>query len=162
MKSTEVVEFCRRLRALGIEIWLDGGWGVDALLGEQTRPHEDLDIVVEQRHLEEVVALLRADGFDDVPRPDTRPCNFVLGHTDGRLVDFHVVTFDAAGNGVFEPPHAYPASAFTGGGTIDGLAVNCLAATYQIARSGYTWCASDFADVRALCTRFNLPFPKPS
>jgi len=48
MRSAAVVAFCRRLRALGIEIWLDGGWGVDALLGEQTRPHEDLDIVVEQ------------------------------------------------------------------------------------------------------------------
>jgi len=48
MRSAAVVAFCRGLRALGIEIWLDGGWGVDALLGEQTRPHKDLDIVVEQ------------------------------------------------------------------------------------------------------------------
>jgi len=31
---------------LGIRVWIDGGWGVDALLAEQTRPHEDLDIVI--------------------------------------------------------------------------------------------------------------------
>jgi lincosamide nucleotidyltransferase A/C/D/E len=26
--------------------WLDGAWGVDALLGEKTWDHEDLDLVV--------------------------------------------------------------------------------------------------------------------
>jgi lincosamide nucleotidyltransferase A/C/D/E len=51
MKSGAVVALCLRLQAMGIPIWLDGGWGVDALLGEQTRPHDDLDIVVEERHL---------------------------------------------------------------------------------------------------------------
>ena len=40
--------------------------------------------------------------------------------------------------------------------------MNCLAATYQVARGGYAWRDSDFADVTALCTRFNLPSPKPS
>ncbi|WP_423201786.1 nucleotidyltransferase domain-containing protein [Edaphobacter modestus] len=29
----------RRLGSSGIEIWIDGGWGVDALLGHQTRVH---------------------------------------------------------------------------------------------------------------------------
>jgi lincosamide nucleotidyltransferase A/C/D/E len=37
------------LEKLGIEIWVDGGWGVDALLGEQTRPHKDLDIAIQQK-----------------------------------------------------------------------------------------------------------------
>ena len=31
---------------LGVEWWMLGGWGVDALLGEQTRPHRDLDLAV--------------------------------------------------------------------------------------------------------------------
>ena len=30
----------------GITVWVDGGWGVDALLGRQTRPHSDLDIAL--------------------------------------------------------------------------------------------------------------------
>jgi lincosamide nucleotidyltransferase A/C/D/E len=33
-----------------IEVWIDGGWGVDALVGRQTRPHEDLDLVVALDH----------------------------------------------------------------------------------------------------------------
>ena len=32
----------------GIDIWLDGGWGVDALLGTQTRVHNDIDLFVEK------------------------------------------------------------------------------------------------------------------
>lgn len=37
MNSADVVDLYAHLTDLGIEVWLDGGWGVDALLGEQTR-----------------------------------------------------------------------------------------------------------------------------
>jgi len=143
-------------------MWLDGGWGVDALLGEQTRPHDDLDIVVEERTLRRVRGLLEAEGFKDVPRPDTRPWNFVLGHDDGRLVDFHVVAFDAVSNGICGPPGTgqYPASAFEGTGSVNGLGVRCLTAEYQISRTGYEMRETDFHDVRALCEQFDLALPQ--
>ena len=32
------------LEQFGIRYWLDGGWGVDALVGRQTREHRDVDI----------------------------------------------------------------------------------------------------------------------
>lgn len=32
------------LDARDAEVWVGGGWGVDALLGEQTRQHSDLDL----------------------------------------------------------------------------------------------------------------------
>jgi lincosamide nucleotidyltransferase A/C/D/E len=35
----------------GIRIWIDGGWGVDALLGKQSRAHKDLDITIQQQDL---------------------------------------------------------------------------------------------------------------
>jgi lincosamide nucleotidyltransferase A/C/D/E len=44
MSSGDVVELLRLLETSGVEVYVDGGWGVDALLGEQTRPHSDLDI----------------------------------------------------------------------------------------------------------------------
>ena len=31
-----------------IKVFLDGGWGVDALLGHQSRVHNDIDIFVEK------------------------------------------------------------------------------------------------------------------
>jgi len=40
---------------VGARLWLDGGWGVDALLGGQTREHGDLDVAVEARHVEALV-----------------------------------------------------------------------------------------------------------
>lgn len=32
--------------AAGARVWLDGGWGVDVLLGVQTGQHGDLDVAV--------------------------------------------------------------------------------------------------------------------
>ena len=49
MTSGDVIELYSTLGALGVEIWIDGGWGVDALLGGQTRPHKDLDISIEKK-----------------------------------------------------------------------------------------------------------------
>jgi hypothetical protein len=40
----EVVDVLERLDRAGVPVWLDGGWGVDALVGRQTRAHRDLDL----------------------------------------------------------------------------------------------------------------------
>jgi len=47
MTADDVCGFLDLLDAQGIRIWLDGGWGVDACLGSQTRRHGDLDIVID-------------------------------------------------------------------------------------------------------------------
>ena len=57
MTSTDVLDYTR-LENLGINIWIDGGWSVDALLGEQTRHHEDLDIVIQQKDVLKLRELL--------------------------------------------------------------------------------------------------------
>ena len=85
MNITDVIGLYIQLNNLGIEIWLDGGWGVDALLGEQTRPHDDVDIVIQQKDVPKLRELLAMQGYKDVPRNDTRPWNFVLGDNNGRL-----------------------------------------------------------------------------
>jgi lincosamide nucleotidyltransferase A/C/D/E len=43
------VDFYRTITQSGVELWIDGVWGVDALVGEQTRPYEDLDITIQQK-----------------------------------------------------------------------------------------------------------------
>jgi len=45
MPAASLVDLLQLFESAGIEVWLDGGWAVDALLGEQTRPHKDVDIV---------------------------------------------------------------------------------------------------------------------
>ena len=60
MTSIDVIDFYTTLENSGIEMWVDGGWGVDALLGEQTRPHKDLDITIQQKDVPKLRALLEA------------------------------------------------------------------------------------------------------
>ena len=47
VEAGDVLRIVDLLGDRGIDAWLDGGWGVGALLGEQMRPHKDVDIVVE-------------------------------------------------------------------------------------------------------------------
>ena len=59
MTADDVVEIVAWLQAAQVDIWLDGGWGVDALVGEQTRAHKDLDVIVSRHfmfhHLEKAL-----------------------------------------------------------------------------------------------------------
>lgn len=165
MTSADVIEFCRQMDALGVEIWLDGGWGVDALLGRQTRVHADLDIVVQEKDLHTLVEFLRGRGFRNLPRDDSRACNFVMGDGSGREIDLHVVAIDRDGNGIYGPSERpegmYPADALRGQGQIEELSVRCVSAEYQIhSHTQYELDETDYRDVRALADEFGLPLPE--
>lgn len=161
--AADVLSLYTQCEALGVTLWIDGGWGVDALLGEQTRPHADVDIAIQEKDLPALRALLEGQGYRDVPRDDTCAWNFVLGDDAGRLVDVHVIVLDAAGNGIYGPPEngeMYPASALTGSGSILGRAVRCIAPEDLVRfHTGYPLRPHDIADVSALCRRFNIPLP---
>ena len=163
MPACEVVGFIGRLQWLGIEIWIDGGWGVDVLLGRQTRPHRDLDIVILDQDFVRARAMLEESRFRDIPRDDTSPWNFILGDDQGHEIDFHVIGFDAKGNGILGPPERgsiYPAGSLTGCGTIAGVAVQCIEPRHLIAfHTGYSLRETDFRDVSALCERFGIELP---
>jgi lincosamide nucleotidyltransferase A/C/D/E len=159
MTAADVVELYSALEALGIVIWIDGGWAVDALLGRQMRPHSDLDIAVEERHVPRLRELLESRGYRDLPRDDTTRWNFVLADAQGRQVDVHAFVFDAAGNVV--DGIMYPAASLTGTGTIAGRTVNCIAPQYLVQfHTGYPPRPTDCADVKALCERFKIDVPE--
>ena len=46
LSAPDAAALCRGLEEHGVGFWLIGGWGVDALLHRQTRPHKDLDVLV--------------------------------------------------------------------------------------------------------------------
>jgi lincosamide nucleotidyltransferase A/C/D/E len=159
MKSKDVVEILQLLEGHGTEVVVDGGWGVDALLGEQTREHSDLDIAVQHRHVPELRRLPGKRGFAEIRVPDTRECNFVLGDKRGRRVDVHSYTFDDKGNNVFGG--AYKPEHLTGAGRIAGRPVKCVPPEHMVSfRSGYELYANDYLDVRALCERFGIALPE--
>ena len=47
-----------------ITYWLDGGWGVDALAGKQTREHRDIDINFDAQQTEQLLDLLLEYGYE--------------------------------------------------------------------------------------------------
>ena len=159
MHAETVIKLLKLFAANDSDVVVDGGWGVDALLGRQTRSHGDLDIAISHKNVPKLRQLLTEKGFSDVLRDDTRDCNFVLGDRLENLVDVHSYTFDEQGNNIFGieylPEH------FTGRGTIDGYSVKCISAEWSVKfHTGYELDENDFADVSALCEYFNLLLPK--
>ncbi len=87
MRAEDAVELINLFEEHGIEIYVDGGWAVDALMGMQTRHHRDLDIALPHKYVPLLREILTARGFANLPRPDTRECNFVLVDGKGREVE---------------------------------------------------------------------------
>ena len=158
MTAHDVIAFVDMLNRHHIGVIIDGGWGVDALLGVQTRPHEDLDIAVEHKDVPQIRVLLEAKGYVDQPRDDTRDCNFVLGDAQGHLIDFHSYTFDAEGNHIFGV--AYPHTSLQGTGSILGHPVQCITPEWMVDfHTGYELDENDYHDVKLLCQRYDIEIP---
>ncbi|WP_432572278.1 nucleotidyltransferase domain-containing protein [Kineococcus sp. SYSU DK005] len=161
VRAHDVLEVLDLLAAAGAgSVWVDGGWGVDALLGAQSREHRDLDLVVEEEDLPAVRAALQAAAFTEVP--GGRAWNFVVADQAGRQVDLHVIRTGGDGTGWYGPHgQAYPACSLLGTGVIAGRAVRCLTAQYQVrSHTGYEHDGDDVHDVMALCERFGVPLPE--
>ena len=159
MTSHDVVAFLTLCQDHAIELWIDGGWAVDALLEVQTRVHGDLDIALNHNDVPKLRALLEERGYRHVPRDDTSAYNFVLGDDHGHVIDFHSFIFDDNGNCIFGC--AYPFDSFTGSGTIDGHQVKCISPQRLVEfHTGYELREKDHRDVVALCDRFGLELPK--
>src|SRR4051812_50057019 len=63
MPAEHAAAVLARLEASGVDVWLEGGWGIDALLGRQTREHDDLDVIVPLDRLAELEEALRGLGY---------------------------------------------------------------------------------------------------
>ena len=46
-----------------ITYWIDGGWGVDLLVGKQTRSHRDIDIDFDAQYTEKLLSILFQYGY---------------------------------------------------------------------------------------------------
>lgn len=158
ISATDVVNIIRLFKQHSIEIVIDGGWGVDALLGKQTRLHTDLDIAVEHKFVPKIREILEARGYVDIPRNDTRDCNFVLGDEQGRQIDIHSYTFDEAGNLIFGIE--YPYDSLNGSGIINGYPVKCITPEWMVKfHTNYQPDEDDYHDVKLLCEKFNIEIP---
>ena len=163
MEAPDVLDLYNSLERLGMQIWIDGGWGVDALLERQTRVHTDLDIVIQKKDVTKFRQLLESNGYREIKLEIARPHNFVLADNNRHEIDVHVIVIDDKGDGIYGPVEKgemYPAAALTGNGTINGQRVRCISPEWTIKfHSGYVLKEKDYKDVSALCEKFGLTLP---
>jgi lincosamide nucleotidyltransferase A/C/D/E len=163
MTATDLVGLLQALNDAVITVWLDGGWGVDALLETQTRSHKDVDIILRVADVPQLQKLLAMRGF--TVREGTLPTSFVLADGAGLEIDVHAVVFDADGNGVYRMQNGkdwiYPAEGFGGRGVVDGVPVRCLSPTTQVLcyAHGYMPIEKDRRDMELLQNRFGVELP---
>jgi lincosamide nucleotidyltransferase A/C/D/E len=165
MSSRALVELLQLLDDAAILAWLDGGWGVDALLGTQTRPHQDLDIIVSVADVLKVQEILGLRGF--AIQRGSPPHSFVLADHSGLEVDVHSVVFDVHGNGVYRMENGedwiFPSEGFSGRGVVvNGTGVRCLSPTTQVLchSHGYMPTEKDLRDMELIQQRFGVDLPR--
>jgi lincosamide nucleotidyltransferase A/C/D/E len=98
MAEAHAVAVLSVLERAGVRAWVDGGWGVDALVGRTTREHSDLDLVVLLAELDSVRRTLGQAGFCTVLR-DWLPTALALADGEGREIDLHPVAASVDGGG---------------------------------------------------------------
>jgi lincosamide nucleotidyltransferase A/C/D/E len=163
MTSSALVELLQLFDRAAIPVWLDGGWGVDALLQTQTRTHKDVDIVLPLADVPKLQELLAVRGF--TVREGKPPNSFVLASGAGLEVDVHAVVFDADGNGAYRMQNGedwiFPAEGFSGRGMVGEMSVRCLSPTTQVLchAYGYVPVEKDFRDMELLEERFGVALP---
>lgn len=158
--ASRVLEVLDLLAAAEVTAWVGGGWGVDALVGRQTRRHYDLDLVISDsdEQYRKLAELLRHEGF----RPDEpeltpglpMPVRCAWHDDDGHTIEImpvalHGPALSAVSAGGKVPDGASPFAS----GVIGGRPVPCLSAELQLAlHQGYQLRDIDAADVGLLRT----------
>lgn len=127
MPIVTTLQALKALEAGSIVAVLMGGWGVDALAGEQLRVHHDLDLIVDRDQLDMALAMLGGLGFKEWFR-NPSPAPFGERQLEGsvvvrdaamRVVDLHPMRLDDSGPVLAE-------------GRIGGHRVTCISAELQI------------------------------
>lgn len=159
----------------GIPIWLSGGWGIDALLGEPTRPHKDLDAIVLLDDMLPMCEFLAKVGFHlkelwsenawTLDREGNQTATaFVLQDPLGRELDVHAIRLDEHGNGI--PTWAesdefiFKPEDLSGSGRIAGYPVQCITAQGQVkCHLGYELPQYQVDDLELLHKKTGIPIP---
>jgi lincosamide nucleotidyltransferase A/C/D/E len=165
MSMTEARDILNALGHAGADVCLSGGWAVDALLGEQTRSHSDLDLWAPADDLHDVLRVMVEMDVDRVhPWPGDRPWNWVLHDGANRRVDLHL--YEPMPNGELHYGSAvagdtFPAEALGGSGALDGLTVRCENPAWALRfHTRYEPREIDRHDMRLLCERFGMQLPQ--
>ena len=110
------------LEKAGVPASIGGGWGIDALVGRQTRPHSDIDLCVPAEQSDAAAGALATLGFEMTV--DERPTRFVMAGVGLGSIDLHPLRFLADGTARLAAPdgseYVFPVGSLDANGTIGG------------------------------------------
>ncbi len=163
-QAQDALEIVEQRERAAVMVWLDGGWGGDALVRRQTRPHDDVDVVIAPEQARLAEETLRRAG--SLVAEDERPTRFVRARSPGAKYDFHPVTFDQKGNGIGQLADGAdfhsPREGFTGMGQVGDQMIRCLPAEAQVlSHVGHEPDEEDVHDMQQLQEHFQLDLPAP-
>ena len=123
--------------------WTAGGVSTRCSV-RRTRPHNDLDLVIDHLDADRYRTLMAANGFRVLTSRHNTPRNFVMADAAGREVDVHLVDRRVVVRGddgvdVYGPNGLeYEVGALDGTGTIAERRVACCTAEFQVrSHTGY-------------------------
>jgi lincosamide nucleotidyltransferase A/C/D/E len=156
----------------GMQAWVTGGWGIDALLGRQTRPHKDLDVLMLLDDIIRMRAMLGGGGYGlkelwsenlqtvDAEGNETATA-YVLQDPEGREIDVHALR--PSGRGKWIPAwedtelRTFTKEDLGGKGWIAGERVQCISAEMQVrSHTGYTLPETHVRDLELLREKFGV------
>lgn len=164
MTSDKVLDLYKWFQSNDITVWIDGGWCVDALLGVQTRKHDDLDIAVSRADNKKLRELLESSGYKEEKRDDSCEYNYVMKNKNGQLIDVHVFEYNERGKNVYGVP--YPFGSLTGKGKIENQSVNCVSSEWMFKfklwanDTSYKPREKDIIDAQELYEKFGYKLPE--
>ena len=112
------------------QVYLDGGWGVDALLKRESRIHNDIDLFVELKHYHDYIYVIKQHGFEEVNTDYTTDGHTVWKDDKQRIIDLHC--FEFTDDGIVYEGDIFPSKTFSGIGKVGDITVSCIEPLSQV------------------------------
>ena len=141
-----------------IKVYLDGGWGVDALLKRESRIHNDIDLFVELKQYHDYIYVIKQHEFEEVNTDYTTDGHTVWKDDKQRIIDLHC--FEFTDDGIVYEGDIFPSKTFSGIGKVGDITVSCIEPLSQVMlHLGYEHDKNDVHDVMLLCQTFQIAIP---
>ena len=147
-----LLEVLDLLDSMDMRYWIDGGWGVDILLGKQHREHRDIDVDFDGEFTEALLNRLKENGYQIVV--DWSPSRIELNHPELGYIDIHPLTINEDGSARQANPqggwYEFEAKWFSAA-LFEGRVIPCISAEAQkLFHSGYELREIDKTDMKYL------------
>lgn len=147
-----LIDVLNLLDDLNIKYWVDGGWGVDILIGKQNRDHRDIDIDFDSESEKVLLDALKEKGYKITT--DWSPSRIELHHPELGYLDIHPLIINKDGSARQAAPdggwYEFEAKWFSTA-VFEGRIIPCISAEAQkLFHSGYELREVDKIDMKNL------------